>query len=357
MHTRRRGCLEEELRIGALEGADTETFGQITGIPVSDDGRVAILDGQAQDLRVFDAEGRYLRTLGRRGEGPGEMEGAWGIMQDADGRLWVPDHANHRMSVFDFEDGFVRSYRFESLIYRFVWDGVMGEDGRIRAFSMTLEPERHYNIRIYDSEMSQVDSLLLPDAPETDPLDPPDSFYFESSEGLRGYLAVPYYPTTHQVLDPSGELWTTEPGDAAYRLTRWEPGSGDTTLILELQREVIPVSSAERDSVIADVREALHERGTTRQDWSKIPDVKPSVRAIHPVGGGRVWVETSSPDTLRRFDVFEGDGVYTGSIATTLDVFRYVSPIVRGDSVWLVVVDEFEVPYVVRARLSAPTAQ
>jgi hypothetical protein len=63
----------EELSIGAMEGEDVYQFGQIIGVDVDADGNVYIADGQVQDVRVFDAMGTYVRTIGSAGSGPGEL--------------------------------------------------------------------------------------------------------------------------------------------------------------------------------------------------------------------------------------------------------------------------------------------
>jgi len=52
-------------------------------------------------LHVFDRHtGRLARSVGRRGKGPGEFEGAWALSQDvhADGTVWVYDLALRRLT-------------------------------------------------------------------------------------------------------------------------------------------------------------------------------------------------------------------------------------------------------------------
>ncbi len=344
--------LEEELRIGSVDEAGPASFGQLKGIAVAEDGRIAVLDAQAQELRVFGADGRHLATYGGKGGGPGELEAAWGLMRAPDGTLWVPDHANARMSVFELDAGFVRSHPLRVLSRAFVWRGAMAEDGRILKPSITLTEPRRNILRIYDPAMALVDSLPLPDPPPSDPKDPPGAFYWEAPGGLpRGYYSVPFYPQGAGAVDPRGAVWSTEPGDPSYRFKRWTPG-GDTTLIVETRRAPVPVTQAERDSVIDALRERLRERGAARQDWSKIPQVKPAVRTIFFADDGRVWVETNSPDAQRRYDVYEPDGRFAGAVATRLNVYRWVTPVVRGDRLWAIVTDELDVPHVVRARIA-----
>jgi hypothetical protein len=64
---------EEELSIGGMEGSDTYAFSDISHMTADDQGRIYALDRKESHVKVFDAEGRYLRTIGRPGQGPGDL--------------------------------------------------------------------------------------------------------------------------------------------------------------------------------------------------------------------------------------------------------------------------------------------
>lgn len=361
--------IEEELRIGAVEAEGPATLGQVKGIAVLADGRIAVLDAQAQELRVFDERGAHLATYGGHGAGPGELDGANGLMLGPGDTLWVPDVGNGRMSIYDAATGFVRSSRLPILSYGFVWRGIITAEGRLWKPSITLSDDRRPILRVYGSgadaavahelvggaprgELALLDSLPLPAGPPTDPENPPGSFFWQAPGGLpRGYIGVPYYASPVALLDPSGVIWTTTLGDPSYRIARWAPG-GDTTLVIETLRPLVPVTTAERDSAIDRVRETLRENGVSdRQDWSKVPEHKPAVVSMFVDDSRRLWVRTTSPDSLTEYDLYDRDGHHAGTAVTTLDVWRYVAPIVREDRFWAVVTDELQVHYVVRGRM------
>src|SRR5690606_20588771 len=72
-------------------------------------GRYYVLFAYATTIKVFDAQGRFLRTVGRKGAGPGEFEGATGLyVSDAD-TLHVLGWGTSRHSVFAPDFSFVRS--------------------------------------------------------------------------------------------------------------------------------------------------------------------------------------------------------------------------------------------------------
>jgi len=92
--------LVEELSIGSMDAEPEYQFGQIIGVDVDAGGNVYVADSQAHDVRVFDASGRHLRTIGRPGSGPGEFGRAMnGVFVVAD-EVVVPDMGNARIQRF-----------------------------------------------------------------------------------------------------------------------------------------------------------------------------------------------------------------------------------------------------------------
>jgi hypothetical protein len=343
--------MEEEVRIGALDGDGPDSFGQIKGLVVDAEGRIIVLDAQAQELRVFGPDGAHLRTLGRRGEGPGELRNANGIMLASDGRVWVVDPQLGRMSVFDVEAGFETSYRWDVRQWGWVWGGVLTGDGRVLVPSNAQwGGERWQALLVYDQQMELLDSIPVERLPGMD-ADYASAFRWEAG-GMRGFIPVPFAAQPQRVLTGGPGYWLTADGDPAYRISHWGVG-GDTTLVVETRRPPIPVTAAERDSAMAHVREFLRERGSeTRPDWSKIPDVRPAVLGLFISGEGDIWVEVATPERdATTWDVYAADGRYRGTAVTPLRPYRWVPPVIRGDRFWALVTDELDVQYVVAGRI------
>jgi hypothetical protein len=343
--------LENDLLIGTVEGAGPASFGEIKGVGVLPNGGIAILDSQAQEVRVFLSDGEYIATHGGPGQGPGEFVGAHGLMVSPSGELWVPDGRGGRMTVLHPFEGFVSSFPMRLLLRGYVWEGVMADDGRVLKPSITLSGPRRNILRVYDATMTLVDSIPLPDDPPHDPEDPPGAFYFESPNGRSsGYRQVPFYASEQRLLDPTGAMWSTAAGDPSYRIQRWRPG-GDTTLVIESEIEPIAVTPTERDSVVDMLIDELRPRNGANQDWSKIPDVKPAVAGVFMADDGALWVRTPSRYDETLYDVYEPDGRYRGTAVTRWTVWPWLRPIVKDGLFYAVVTNELDVPFVLRARL------
>lgn len=64
--------MTELLRIENVDGADAELFSSLAGGFILPDRGIVLADAEAREVRQFSASGEFVRTLGRRGEGPGE---------------------------------------------------------------------------------------------------------------------------------------------------------------------------------------------------------------------------------------------------------------------------------------------
>lgn len=84
--------LVEDLVIGS-ERDDAYLFPYSVGIAVDGEGTIGVVDFGNRRVQVFDKEGRYVRTLGRVGQGPGEYMFPSSLMADAVGNIIVIDRA------------------------------------------------------------------------------------------------------------------------------------------------------------------------------------------------------------------------------------------------------------------------
>lgn len=88
----------------APNGEPRRSFGrgvleQPTGLAYDPQGeRIYVSDTAAHDIKVFDEEGRLLKTIGRRGDGPGEFNYPT-YLAFARGKLYVADTMNSRIQV------------------------------------------------------------------------------------------------------------------------------------------------------------------------------------------------------------------------------------------------------------------
>lgn len=78
-------------------------FSLPVGVAVDHDGNVYVTDTFNNRVEVFDADGGFVSTFGKNGDGPADFERPKGIAVDGDGHIWVADAAQDRIKVFNQE--------------------------------------------------------------------------------------------------------------------------------------------------------------------------------------------------------------------------------------------------------------
>lgn len=82
-------ALEELWRVGGDSDDEGQLFGVISDIDIDDDGNVYLLDSQLNEVKIFSADGEFIRSIGREGEGPGEFKAASALFFTKDGNIAV----------------------------------------------------------------------------------------------------------------------------------------------------------------------------------------------------------------------------------------------------------------------------
>ncbi len=349
--------LVPEVSIGELEGRDEYLFGQIGSLAVDGDRNVYVFDTQALHVRVFDADGTYITTLGREGEGPGEFGRAEAIAVLPDGRLLVRDPGNMRVQVFDPASGTEE------------WEYNSGNTYRPGAPLYTDVRGRTF---LHQSKYDIV-IVLGPDGTHLDTLPEPTMDYervIVRAEAESGSVTspVPFTPRFFWAVHSSGHFLTGLSWDYRIDLARH-----DGVLRIERAYDPVPVSGEERayqrESLVRMVRFSV-------PDWTwdgpRIPDHKPVFNQLLTGRDGRIWVrlttsgrrvenENHNPENpfsepvawreSTRYDVFEPDGTYLGVVVPPDDFAPSPDPVFVRDHVWAVTVDDLGVQRVVRYRI------
>ena len=93
--------------MGASAGEEWETFGSIGAVAFNAAGELSIFDAQGHRVVVVGSDGGHLRTLGREGDGPGELQWPLAFAVLADGRAVIFDFGRPgAFEVYDAEGAF-----------------------------------------------------------------------------------------------------------------------------------------------------------------------------------------------------------------------------------------------------------
>jgi sugar lactone lactonase YvrE len=97
-----------------VAGNGPDTFDQPSGIAVAPNGDIFVTDGHGKNDRVvkFSKDGRFLKTWGHHGAGPGEFDQPHDIsIGGSQGHVFVADRSNSRVQIFDQDGKFIAAWK------------------------------------------------------------------------------------------------------------------------------------------------------------------------------------------------------------------------------------------------------
>ena len=106
-------ALEFVQKIGELDTEDENyQFYRIRDVVRDSDGNIYVLDAGNYRVQKFSSDGKYLMTIGRKGQGPGELLGPRLMNIGNEGNLYIPDAFNSRVQKLSPDGKDIGSYRF-----------------------------------------------------------------------------------------------------------------------------------------------------------------------------------------------------------------------------------------------------
>lgn len=299
------------LVLAGMIGSASGTPGELIdpqSVAVDDAGRLYVTDDKPTIIKVYGADGRFLHTIGREGEGPGEFKAAF--LATHGGRLVVHDPSLSRTSVFDTSGTFIRSWNSACCYY-----GAAGVDRNGWIYVLTMAtPDQHRmaNYLRYTLDGALLDTIFIPVA------GPIRSWTLRRGEQSVMSTIVPGAPRTVWTLDPDGGVLYGYSAD--YRIVSSATGH-DSARVFGRAWTPAPVSSERRHAMVesriaqigkmfpeASLRKAFHE--------SEIPAIAPAFAAIAVDQAGNRWVQVDNDgdSTTTHFDVFDAGGRYLGPV-------------------------------------------
>jgi hypothetical protein len=369
--------VEETLRIGMADGDPDYLFGRVSGICVSSDGRIHVVDAVSSRIAVYSEDGEFLNTVGRRGAGPGELESPLGpcLMGPGD-TLNIPDLGNFRVARYAADGSAAppRPFTIEQGI-PLRWD--LTDDGRVvvqlRTMGMRWDAEAAATpdaVVVWGEDGTSVDTLLLVSSGSA--LTP-----VPTREHVQ-YVLLAADPVWQ--LAPDGRLLSGFSDD--YRITIHDR---DGVRVRVVTRDVTPrpVTAPERRTLAAAVERIFEPGGALSPALRggvgdfQFAEFYPAFLRFEIGVAGSLWVQpplnvgalsAEDQENLRLgpedpdlfllsprltlgaldWDVFDAEGRYLGVVALPerFEPMQFVEDAIYG--VWK---DEMDVEYVVRLKL------
>ncbi len=133
-------------------------FSKPTGLAVDQDGNLYVSDTMNNRIEIFDADGKFVSTFGKAGDGPGYFARPKGVAIDSDGHIWVADGMQDRVQVFNQQAQLLISFGGHGLLPG-QFQGLVGvaTDKNNRVFTSEIYPGRVQQFRyVTDAEAKQL---------------------------------------------------------------------------------------------------------------------------------------------------------------------------------------------------------
>jgi len=352
---------QEVLRIGEAAGDADYQFGQISGVGVTSDGRILVLDQQAQRVQVYGPDGEYQRSIGRPGNGPGEFGPAANALLVGRGdTVIVPDLANQRINITPI-DGEPTSFAIQM------------EQGIPMRFDLMpsgdiVAQRRALNLPNQDAVSNDLIATQSYDGTILDTLLTPkrgDSFTITSDRPeFRIFAPEPVWT----VLSNGRLAFAT---NNEYRIEVFGP-DGSPERIVTLPYEPKPVTDADQRTLNNLIRNQFALGGVPEAQLDLIMDgvsfeeTWPAFTQLRAGPDGTLWVQRIrnfddlTDEQLESFnptldqgsatwDVFDSEGKYLGVIELP---DRFTPFTVNGDLCYGVLRDDFDVQYVLVLQIT-----
>lgn len=320
----------EELRIGRIEGLGPDVFGRVAAIEVDRLGRIYVLDEKNFRVAVFGPEGQSIRTMGRKGQGPGEFERPMGLAWLSPTEIVVVDLG--RYVVFDTAGQYVRNVRRPTT---FIQNPYGGSAAAGALCDLSVTPDS-LSLLVTGSD-GAVSKFSLPSPPPATVLSP---------TGRR--IRPPFAPSTAYQTDCVARgVWKFDSANSHIYLIGFK---ADT---LRRIAHGFPAKAIPDAARAAEIERVARSSGVTTAALDKItPRSARYFVDAFVASSGEVWIAPApaSPTTPGMlYSVIARDGrVLMARLSRPLHPI--VRPIVRETAVYGVVSDINDVDYVVRLR-------
>lgn len=265
------------LTIGVIEGPPEYELANVTGAIRLDDGTIVVINASSGELRFYDSSGVYMRSVGRRGDGPGEYQFASAVGRYGIDSLVVWDAGLSRGSVLARDGTFAHNFSVPASLGDISVLGAFGDGGLLGSLSRAFRPNelasgmiRHTAIYIRLFPSGQADTIA--------------SLFSNEGFNTRGaYYLTPF--SRRAVAAATGEYVHYGSSDN-YEIRTYRIPSKLIRIIRSAR--TTPLSQGEVDRVIAGVGSA---RARDALSMISYPHTKPAYSQFRTDTDGNLWVE------------------------------------------------------------------
>jgi hypothetical protein len=143
-----------------LETSAESAISYITDLEIDSRDNFIVADGwQSRGVYIFSSDGRFVKELGRQGQGPGEYLNPVSIDIGKNGNIWVADYGGNRISIFSKDFKFIKSIVGKTRLLYYLNINSKDKIYMYRSMANPLRPSTADTIFRYDAECQKISSF------------------------------------------------------------------------------------------------------------------------------------------------------------------------------------------------------
>jgi hypothetical protein len=312
---------------------------------------IYISDYKANNIKKFDSSGKFIKVIGRKGQGPGEFSYPFWIAV-ADDRLFVWDMMNMRLCALSLEGEFIKSITFQisegrpqklrslpdgnvviELEKIYFGEADKPQDCTIEIYSPDLEPKKTvYSQQVWRNKYMRVESVFT-------------------------NIPQPFSPLVYWDVTPDGKIVIGYSKN--YELEIYDIIKGK---LFSFRHDYEPVKVTDEDkevffSGIAFSRDGVMQRGApdfVRKN-TEFPKIKPSFDGILIDSERNILVHSyrkNKAEQPKFFDAFDSKGNFLGTVKIEGEAFFPSGVRIRENYFWRQETDKEGLIKLVKYRIS-----
>lgn len=309
---------KEDLTIGVREGDENYMFGERVYFNVDKDGNIFVTDWDRKRIQKYGPDGKYLLTIGREGQGPGEFRNVWEPEFDKGGNLYVVDISQKRISFFSRDGGYLKQIGFpqtnvSSSLYlnsrgHFLLAAdetkAEGEDGVRWETTVGLYDDKFQPVEVFHRENHEIKT---PGGREEDSI---------AQSWAAGMSDTAFKPAPHYLLAPNDEIFFGYSN--SYEINVYSP-EGKLVRIIRKDYDPATVTAKDKEQYekvqgaefLRFLPAQLDNAKKKALKLIRYPKYKPAYQDFTPADNGWLFVIVDSGENgATILDVFDAQGNY-----------------------------------------------
>jgi hypothetical protein len=275
--------IEEALSIGTAEGDPNYMFSEVRDMTVDDEGNIYVLDFKEPFVRKYTSEGKFIKIIGKKGQGPGEIGMPFFMSISRNNELIVEDPMSRRLVLFSLDGDWIKNISF----------------ARMSITQVEIDSEGNIIGNILDMEKRAFEVSKV--SPEMDIICSYGSIPVSRNPSLNN----PYSPMMRWALFQDGNIICGDPKE--YELLLRKPGG---EVVKKFRKSYAPVKIPEEEIKM------LEKKSQPGREF-EVPKYFPAFFWITVDDKDRIFVRTYEKKPGKseyKNDIFSKDGKYMASI-------------------------------------------